>query len=549
MIYAVILILSREFRLELPLEERPVVAVVAVFLAAFLLYLIAIRLARRAAQDRRLVGVILLSSLTMRLVLLPSTPIQEIDIYRYLWDGVTASQGINPFRYTPRQVLDASPQAESDVDLALLARLSRQHPPTGEILRRVHHRELPTVYPPVSQAVFAAAAVTTPGEATVECRMIVMKVWLVLFDLATLGLVMWLLRWTKLPLGLSVVYGWCPLLLKEVANSGHLDTIAVFLTTLAVCLVAQLATPRPASQSGTSWIAIGASLSLAMAVGAKLYPIVLAPLIMAAFVRRLGWRAAIPIALVLGATALMLCPMFVTTRSSASRLAARPVEVAEAAAEYAQTGEPSDGLKAFLTRWEMNDFLFLLVIENLKTADVRGEHTAWFSLVPDELRESVVGRVPANWVADRWGAAFVVARGMTLLPLICVASWLIWRSIRVDDITVWLESAFLTLAWFWLLSPTQNPWYWTWVLPLLPWTRNRVWLAVSGLVLIYYMRFCLAYHLETTPVLGTPYVGVVFFDLVVTWFEFGPWFLCLLISWGYRKCRGRAGGDGQTLSR
>ena len=26
--------------------------------------------------------------------------------------------------------------------------------------------------------------------------------------------------------------------------------------------------------------------------------------------------------------------------------------------------------------------------------------------------------------------------------------------------------AFLVLAWFWLLSPTQNPWYWTWALPL-----------------------------------------------------------------------------------
>ena len=536
-LYAVILELSRDFRHQLPLEERPIVTVLAFFLVVFLVYLIAICLALRATQDRRLVGLIFVSSMAMRLVLLPSTPIQEVDIYRYLWDGVTSSQGINPFRYSPQQVLDASPQTETDADLALLARLSREHAPLGEILRRVHMRELTTVYPPVSQAVFSAAAITTPADATVQRRLIVMKIWLLAFDMATLGLVVWLLRATRLPLGLSIVYGWCPLLLKEVANSGHLDTIATFLTTLAICLVVRLTVPRPAARVGPVWIAVGASLALALAVGAKLYPIVLAPLVAAAIAKRLGWRAAIPAGLFLIATVLVLYPMFFPSGRSEGPLEGRPVGAAEDSVESAEASEPSTGLTAFLTRWEMNDFLFLLVIENL-----REEQIAWFSVVPEGLRETVVDRVPSDWVSDRWGAAFFVARAITLLVFAGVAFWLLWRCIGTDDVAVWLESAFLTLAWFWLLSPTLNPWYWTWVLPLLPWARNRVWLAVSGLVLIYYLRFWFAYHYETTPVLGTPYAGVAFFDLVVTWIEFGPWFLCLLVSWTYRKSRGRAGG-------
>ena len=536
-IYAFVLVLSRDFRHPLPLEERPIIAVLVFFFAAFLVYLIAIRTALRATQDRRLVGVILVSSVAMRLVLLPSTPVQEVDIYRYLWDGVTSSRGINPFRYSPQQVLKASPQTETDADLALLARLSREHAPLGEILRRVHKGELTTVYPPVSQAVFSAVAFTTRTDASARSRLIVMKIWLLAFDMATLGLVVWLLRATKLPLGLSVVYGWCPLLLKEVANSGHLDTIATFLTMLAICLVVRLAVPWPATRIGPVWIAVGASLALALAVGAKLYPIVLAPLVAAALARRLGWRATIPAGFFLSATVLVLYPMFLPTGRSDVPLDERPAGVAEDSVEPVQAGQSSRGLTAFLTRWEMNDFLFLLVIENL-----RDEQVAWFSVVPDQLREAVVGRVPTDWVPDRFGAAFLVARAITLLVFAGVASWLLWRSICTDEVTVWLESAFLTLAWFWLLSPTLNPWYWTWVLPLLPWARNRVWLAVSGLVLIYYLRFWFAYHYETTPVLGTPYAGIAFFDLVVTWIEFGPWFLCLLISWAYRKSRGRAGG-------
>ena len=89
------------------------------------------------------------------------------------------------------------------------------------------------------------------------------------------------------------------------------------------------------------------------------------------------------------------------------------------------------------------------------------------------------------------------------------------------------EAGFLTLAWFWLLCPTQNPWYWTWALPLLPFARSRVWMAVSGFVLLYYLRFWLTYDWADTSVLGTGYMGSAFFDFVVTWLEFAPWFAWL----------------------
>src|SRR5262249_37420057 len=158
----------------------------------------------------------------------------------------------------------------------------RDGPPAMRaILERIHFAELATIYPPASQAVFALANLATPADASVPLRMTLMKAWFVGFDLATLALVIGLLKFTGRPIGWSVAYGWCPLVLKEVANSGHLDAMAVFLTTLAVSLAVMSLFTRPVDGGAESegsrsarWLAIAAALVLALAVGAKIYPII-----------------------------------------------------------------------------------------------------------------------------------------------------------------------------------------------------------------------------------------------------------------------------------
>jgi hypothetical protein len=57
---------------------------------------------------------------------------------------------------------------------------------------------------------------------------------------------------------------------------------------------------------------------------------------------------------------------------------------------------------------------------------------------------------------------------------------------------------------------------------------------------VYYLRFWLTFHFAETPVLGTPYPGPWFFDYVVAWLEFGPWFAWL--AWDAWKCA-HAGTD------
>jgi hypothetical protein len=94
----------------------------------------------------------------------------------------------------------------------------------------------------------------------------------------------------------------------------------------------------------------------------------------------------------------------------------------------------------------------------------------------------------------------------------------------------WLSSVFSTLAWFWVLSPTLNPWYWTWALPFILFTRHKTWYLLSVIVFVYYLRFWFAYQWGDQPVLGTRYLGEAFFHFVVVWIEHLPWMLLLFVE-------------------
>lgn len=192
-------------------------------------------------------AVVLIGGLAARVALLPLEPGLSDDAYRYVWDGLLQLRGLNPFLYLP-----------TDPALADL----RQ----SELFSLLNSRERYTVYPPLSQAVFAASALAHQADTLTAYYAV--KGFMVLFDVGALLL---LGRLTG-PRNL-ILYAWNPLILIELAGQGHAEAIMAFFLVATVWLLRE------------GW-ENEAAAALTLAGWVKLYPFFLMPFLL----RRIGWR-------------------------------------------------------------------------------------------------------------------------------------------------------------------------------------------------------------------------------------------------------------------
>jgi len=126
-------------------DEARLVGFVASLCLAGALWLLAVVIVRRGRLPRGAIWLVLGAAVAMRLLTLAAPPVLSSDIYRYVWDGRVQLAGINPYRYLP-----AADELAFLRDQAVYPHINRAD--------YAH-----TVYPPAAQAIFAAAAVATPG--------------------------------------------------------------------------------------------------------------------------------------------------------------------------------------------------------------------------------------------------------------------------------------------------------------------------------------------------------------------------------------------------
>lgn len=192
---------------------------------------------------------VLTVAVLLRAVVFPLQPTLSDDGYRYVWDGMIQSQGI------------ASPYAYSPADSEL-----RDWHGTA-LYERMNSRYFYSVYPPLSQAVFAlAGSVYFLGW---EWSWYVIKAVTMLAELVG---ILALIRLVG-PSG-AALYAWHPLAVIEVAGQGHTEGL------LVGALGLLLLTSR--------WRSAWAGVALACASWIKLYPFVMVP---AVWVRGGRWTA------------------------------------------------------------------------------------------------------------------------------------------------------------------------------------------------------------------------------------------------------------------
>jgi hypothetical protein len=404
---AVLTPLSPLFGYEYDVSEMPVLWLVGVLVFAGLVYffclpqLIADSLACGPREIRLILVGIVAAGLAARLVLFASEPILEDDYQRYLWDGAVTANGHSPYAVSPK---DALVNGSGD-----LGRLAQEGEP---VTQRINHPDLKTVYPPVAQGAFALAYLIKPWSLT-AWRSVVL-----LFDLATLGIILLLLRDIgRSPLW-SVLYWWNPVVIKELFNSAHMEAVMLPFVLVALWLAIR---SRP----------VASAMSLALGVGAKLWPALLLPLVLCSpsFDARQVIRASVLFAAVV---AFWAFPIWLGGLDQHS------------------------GFVAYLSSWQTNSALF------------------------PALERAVATVVPPE-------TAGLVARAMIAICLAVLAVQVSLRPIETPDDL--MGRASLLVGALVLLSPAQFPWYAVWFAPFLAFRPWSGFLLMTATIPLYYAGF------------------------------------------------------------
>ncbi len=447
---AIVTAISPKFAANIPIAQQPILPMVALLVLAGVAFLYLVGLIPRTSSQKRLMLWILLLGAALRVLMFFSTPILEVDFNRYLWDGAVTAHGFNPYEFSPDEI--RASQTAKTVVPPDLTRLSRQ---PGATIDRINHSYLRTIYPPVTQAAFVIAYWIAPW------RLFAWRIVLLIADLATVVILLSLLKYLNLsPLWISI-YWLNPLLIKEIFNSGHMDLL-VFPFLLGALLLLIRHKPQ------------AAMIPLAFAVGTKIWPVALLPI----FLRPL-WPNARKMAGAVGIFAILLAVMFAPVYLSG-------------------LGE-SSGFNAYSNRWELNDSAFKLI--------------AW-------------GAIPfLKFFEFHPGHSQFVARVITGLLLF---GWIIFLTLQnVREPRRIIDQCLLIVAAMFLLSPTQFPWYATWMIPLLvisPRSKAPLWgkplLLLTALLPLYYL-----WHYFDA--IG----NVDIFNYGIVWIEFVPVWLLLIRDW------------------
>jgi hypothetical protein len=215
---------------------------VIMFLFLCALYLVAVFLVVKIRPENknpwRLTGIIIFLAIVFRLALIaPQPAVLSKDMYRYIWDGRVQQHGINPYLYLP-------------------AAAELEHLRDDRIFPHINRKDSPTLYPAGAQIFFRILYILV-GDSVTGYKAI-----MVFFDLSTLLVLAALLQKWRLNLSRIIVYAWNPLVIFEIAYSGHLEGLSVFLMVAAFYLY-------------TVHKKISAIIVLALSAAVKLYPALL----------------------------------------------------------------------------------------------------------------------------------------------------------------------------------------------------------------------------------------------------------------------------------
>lgn len=211
------------------------------------------------------------AGLLFRVLILFSVPNLSDDVYRFIWDGRLAANGINPFSFLPAEVMQMT--AVTGITKGLFVQLNSPE----------HY----TIYPPVMQGIFWLAAKVFP--VNVHAAITLLKCMILVFEIGTLFLLGYILKKLSLPKYLALLYFLNPLIITELTGNVHFEGVMIFFLLFAILLLLK-----------NNWKL--SAICLAFGIATKLIPVIFIPLV----INKLGWKKGMGYSLISLITSLIL---------------------------------------------------------------------------------------------------------------------------------------------------------------------------------------------------------------------------------------------------
>lgn len=201
---------------------------------------------------------LVIAGILFRLVFLLAFPNLSQDFYRFIWDGQLVSQGLNPYLYTPNEIM-----AQGNL---VIENAQELHTGMGELSAK-HFSN----YPPLNQLLFAIA--TLLGGKSILGSIIAMRIVIILADLGILYFGIKLLKHLNKSTYLIFWYFLNPLVIIELTGNLHFEGLMLFFFLVSIYLIAK-----------NRWTWGGAFYALSILT--KLVPLLFLPL----FLKHFGFK-------------------------------------------------------------------------------------------------------------------------------------------------------------------------------------------------------------------------------------------------------------------
>jgi hypothetical protein len=206
---------------------------------------------------RALFGPLVVAGIVFRLLFIAALPNLSQDFYRFIWDGRLILEGISPYLFTPRTLID---------NQMVMGDMQRLYDGMGA-LSAGHYSN----YPPVNQLFFALAAWL--GGNGILGPVIVTRLVLILADIGILVVGGKLLQQLGLRKEAILLYFLNPFIIIELCGNLHFEGLMLFFLMISLYLLYQ-----------KRWIV--AAVFFGLSISIKLIPLLFVPIFYRFFVKK-----------------------------------------------------------------------------------------------------------------------------------------------------------------------------------------------------------------------------------------------------------------------